>query len=157
MLDWSTAAEVNSDYFGVERSTDQQMWRETGTVKAAGTSASPMIYSFTDIQPVIGRNFYRLRQVDLNGSFAYSPVVEALTGDNQVRAYPNPATEVLNLELSQANWQGVLYDTQGKKVAVWKNLSGNTTIETRSLPEGTYLLKLTAPPASPQQVLIVKQ
>jgi surface protein len=156
-VDWSTATEVNSDYFGVERSTNQQMWQEIGTVKAAGISAIPVSYAFTDAQPAIGSNFYRLKQVDLNGGFAYTPVVEALTGENLLRAYPNPVRDVLHLELSQANWQGELYDAQGKRVAVWKNLSGNTTIETRNLPEGTYLLKLTAPPASPRQVFIVKQ
>jgi hypothetical protein len=98
LLAWATATESGSDYFAVERSTDGQVFQELGRVASQGTTTAAHTYQFTDAgllrtgAPLV---YYRLRQVDLNGTTAYStvrtvavPATEALTA----HAYPNPTT-----------------------------------------------------------------
>lgn len=71
---WRTASERRSAYFAVERSRDGQTFREIGRVTAAGSSLQAHTYALLDAQPLAGAAYYRLRQVDADGSFAYSPV-----------------------------------------------------------------------------------
>ncbi len=156
-VDWSTATEVNSDYFGVERSTDQKFWNELGTVKAAGTTSSPSNYSFTDRQPTQGRNFYRLKQVDVNGNFSYSPQVEALIHTQTFRAYPTPVTDVLHLELGAAAYQVSLIDVSGRELKTWSGLTGNSSVSVNEMPAGVYFIRVTAPGVTPWQQMILKK
>ncbi len=156
-VDWSTATEVNSDYFGVERSTDQKLWNELGTVKAAGTTSTPSNYAFTDRQPTQGRNFYRLKQVDVNGNFSYSPQVEALIHMQTFRAYPTPVTDVLQLELGAAAYEVSLIDVSGRELKAWSGLTGNSSVSVNEMPAGVYFIRVTAPGVTPWQQMILKK
>jgi hypothetical protein len=71
-LSWQTATETNSNYFSVERSSDALNFREVGVIKASGNSQQPLDYRFTDESPLAGQSYYRIRQVDNNGSSIYS-------------------------------------------------------------------------------------
>ncbi len=78
LLTWATASEINNDHFTVERSFDNVNFTAIGTVKGAGTSSRINTYNFTDIdaialaQPTL---YYRLKQVDMDGTFTYSTIV----------------------------------------------------------------------------------
>jgi len=74
-LQWQTASEQNSKEFIVERSGDGSVYSAIGTVTAAGNSTVEQRYAFTDENPETGNNFYRLKQVDIDGKFSYSTVV----------------------------------------------------------------------------------
>jgi hypothetical protein len=74
-LTWITASEINNNYFSIERSLDGDTWEEIGTVKGAGNSNVYLTYGFTDSSPVLGDNYYRLRQFDFDGKNAYSYIV----------------------------------------------------------------------------------
>ncbi|MDQ2772197.1 MAG: T9SS type A sorting domain-containing protein, partial [Bacteroidota bacterium] len=90
---WATASEKNSRDFTVERSTDGQRFEAVGTVAAAGSSSSASVYAMRDKQPLPGRSYYRLRQTDLDGTVAYSPL--ALVAGIELGApvvVPNPGT-----------------------------------------------------------------
>ena len=93
-LKWSTASEKNTARFEVERSLDGTAFDRIGTVAAAGTSTAPQAYALTDAQlPASTRTlYYRLKQVDQDGTFSFSPVrrvglSEAAEG---LALYPNP-------------------------------------------------------------------
>ncbi|WP_277881394.1 proprotein convertase P-domain-containing protein [Hymenobacter cyanobacteriorum] len=94
-LAWATASEQNSAAFEVERSGDGEAFERIGTVAAAGSSSTARSYELMDAQLPVGaaRLYYRLRQVDADGSFSYSPVrTVALTGAAEgLSLYPNPA------------------------------------------------------------------
>ncbi|MEO0469950.1 MAG: FG-GAP-like repeat-containing protein, partial [Bacteroidota bacterium] len=103
MLNWSTATESNSDLFRVERSFDGQHFAAIGDVKAAGNSNSTLNYQFEDPTAFIqgeSRLYYRLKQVDLDGQFAYSNI-EQLTMSSRdllfLEAFPNPADKRVSL------------------------------------------------------------
>jgi hypothetical protein len=98
-LSWATASETGSDYFAVERSTDGQTFAEIGRVASHGTTTQAHTYQLLDANLTrygAALVYYRLRQVDLNGTIAYSTVrtvaVPAASGAGlTAQAYPNPA------------------------------------------------------------------
>ena len=99
---WTTASEKNSRDFVVERTRDGDAFETLGTVAAAGTSSNATVYGFRDQQPLPGRAYYRLRQTDLDGSVAYSPLV--LVAGAEVAAptvVPNPGTGAFALLLPE--------------------------------------------------------
>ncbi|MEZ4806841.1 MAG: T9SS type A sorting domain-containing protein [Flavobacteriales bacterium] len=93
-LTWTTASELNSDHFVVERSVDGGTFEEAVRHAAAGTSAQLVHYSASDHAPMKGLSYYRLRQVDLDGTWAVSRT-EAVVfdGDGPVHLYPNPVRD----------------------------------------------------------------
>jgi len=110
-LNWSTASESNSNYFGIERSYDKITWKNAGQVKAAGSSQIILNYSFLDKNVYNGTAsdvtvYYRLKMVDLDNSFEYSPIEsvhfgngrDAIVNGNEFLVYPNPASEGVHIE-----------------------------------------------------------
>jgi hypothetical protein len=73
-LNWTTASEKDNDYFSVERSDDGMNYTVIGQVAGHGNSTQPQHYQFTDRSPEPGIYYYRLKQVDFNGRFEYSPI-----------------------------------------------------------------------------------
>ena len=95
-LAWATATEKNSRAFEVERSPDGRAFAPIGTVAAVGTSSTPRSYELLDPNPPTHQStrYYRLRQVDADGTFSYSPVrtVQLTTSPvHQLIIFPNPA------------------------------------------------------------------
>ncbi|MFK7925591.1 MAG: sialate O-acetylesterase [Bacteroidia bacterium] len=92
-LNWITVSEKSNSHFDVQRSGDGQTWQSLGSVAGAGNSDERLSYQFVDINPVIGINRYRLKQVDFDGNFSLSPIVELsfFSQTSQAKAYPNPS------------------------------------------------------------------
>ncbi len=101
-LEWITASESGSSHYLVERSFDGYTFQTIGQVQAAGTSYSTLAYAFVDPQPVRGVNYYRLKQVDLDGTTDLSDLV-AVTfaqGVSAGKPYPNPTATRINIDLT---------------------------------------------------------
>ncbi|RTQ50822.1 T9SS type A sorting domain-containing protein [Hymenobacter gummosus] len=148
-LSWATAQEINNEYFAVERSADGVRFEPVGRVQGAGNSSVARQYGFTDKAAArLGRTvYYRLRQVDTDGTFSYSAVQPVRFGDvAEAVLYPNPATEQLTVRLpfdADALTELVVYSTLGQQVSrqpVDGRASAN--LDVRRLPAGTYLLRL---------------
>ncbi|MDP4117474.1 MAG: hypothetical protein Q8903_15170, partial [Bacteroidota bacterium] len=89
-LNWSTATEKNNQVFVVERSANKANWSKIAFVNGNGTSTSPINYSYLDNSTVNGKYYYRLKQMDQNGSFDYSIVVEAdVAAPKEYKLYAN--------------------------------------------------------------------
>ncbi|MCA8830042.1 T9SS type A sorting domain-containing protein [Hymenobacter pini] len=103
-LTWNTAQEVNSEAFEVEASTDGRTFRTVGRVAAAGSSAQARRYAYRHFTTRTGTRYYRLRQLDLDGTSAYSSVVtlapQRRAGTATVTAAPNPFHNKLELFVS---------------------------------------------------------
>lgn len=101
LLDWITASETNSAYFDVERSVDGVNYTHIGTVAAAGTTSTTTHYDLVDEQPAPGVNYYRLKQVDLDGNSTTSEVKAVLfrNGISAGLPYPNPANDLVNVDV----------------------------------------------------------
>ena len=133
-LTWSTSSEINSNYFTVERSFDKVKWSDIGKVNAAGNSQIVTNYQYMDVGVYNGvasklTSYYRLKMVDIDGSFEYSPI-ESVTFDKthsilnsrEFLVFPNPASEGVNIQwdANQVDQPTSLefYDLSGKLVLV---------------------------------------
>jgi hypothetical protein len=92
MVKWTTATEINSDYFMIERSVDGVDFQQIGRVKAKGISNNESNYQYVDQTPFSGISYYRLKQVDLDDRYEYfSMVAVKFEGkDQKMFFYPNP-------------------------------------------------------------------
>lgn len=99
-INWQTNQEVNTDFFTVERSTDNRTWEVLEKVNAEGNSQQTQVYTTEDKQPMRGLSYYRLKQVDKNGAFTYSSVeVVEYNKVALVRIYPNPVQTHLTIDV----------------------------------------------------------
>jgi hypothetical protein len=105
---WSTASEINNDYFSVERSRDGENWITVGRIAGSGNSSFRKDYSLTDYSPLNGEQWYRLVQVDYDGNFeVFEPRLINFTSANKLSVYPNPA---------RGNVSILLHDFIGKTI-----------------------------------------
>lgn len=150
LLHWTTSTEINTSTFVVERSFSGRDFVSLGSIAAAGNSSTERNYQFTDADPKTGNNFYRLKMIDLDGSFKYSNVIllKVLGNKATMAVYPNPSTETINIRLDGIEDNSIvnltLYDIQGKLVDE-KNIrkrSASTSINVRNLSAGIYTLRV---------------
>ncbi len=140
-LAWGTASEENNDYMAVERSQDGQKFFEIGRVKGAGTTVEAQAYSFIDAAPKAGVNYYRLRQVDFDGTVEYHKVVAVtVKGAAGVTVYPTLVNSELNVVLEGTANISVMNIT-GQVVKQVKG-ADFTTIDVAELATGTYFLMI---------------
>ncbi|MEO6541713.1 MAG: LamG-like jellyroll fold domain-containing protein [Ferruginibacter sp.] len=124
-LQWQTEYEQNSSHYNIQRSTDGINFTDIGRVTASGNSNTTLAYSYTDPLPGTLQNaavvFYRLQSVDIDGQFAYSPVVAMHLNkkDMQLLVFPNPVKDVLQVQ-TPGNWKGratmVISDVSGRQL-----------------------------------------
>lgn len=147
-LAWSTASEKNSARFEVERSTNGTAFDRIGTVPTTGNSSSPRSYSLADetLPAKAGLLYYRLRQVDTDGTFTYSPVRVVnrnLAVTTQLVVYPNPAREFVHVQLigPMAMEPLQLLDAHGRTVRTHLTLEADGVLSLTGLPVGLYVLR----------------
>jgi hypothetical protein len=174
-LNWTTATELNNYGFEVERKVQNSAngnWEKIGFVAGSGTSNSPKSYSFTDNSPVVGKNYYRLKQIDVDGSISYSNIVE-VEFNNQIpkdyslsQNYPNPFNPVTTIRYGLANESEVrlvVYNVNGemiKELVNQRQEAGEYSVrfDGRELASGTYIYRLIAIDAvSGKEVVITKK
>ncbi len=152
-LSWTTASELNNSGFEVQRSTNQTNWATLGFVRGAGTTTEAQSYSFVDAS-ASGRVFYRLKQVDFDGQFEYSNIIEVNAGTPKTFAleqnYPNPfnPSTAISYQLPVAgNVSLKVFDMLGKEVATLVNArqdAGAYTVNfnANNLSSGVYFYRL---------------
>jgi len=153
-LNWSTSTEINNRGFEIERSTDDKNFQSVGFISGYGTTTEQKYYSFTDNNLVNGNYFYRLKQIDNDGTFKYSNSinVDVVTIDDYSLSqnYPNPFNPVTSIQykLPEAGFVTLkIYDILGNEVTTLVNEnqeSGSYTInaDLSSLSSGTYIYEL---------------
>ena len=148
-LSWTTATEENSGRFEVERSADGAWFQQIGTVEAAGTSVRTIAYSFTDEQPLKGVNFYRLKQIDKDGSYTWSEVrMVNFNEDRVVTVFPNPANDkiTVNTETIATAVLIDILDMQGRKVkSINASSASGVEVNVSALPRGIYSVQVLHP------------
>ncbi len=159
-LQWRTSAEINSNYFEIEKSTDGRSFKTAGKVKAGGNSTTPHNYSFTDFSPSGGEAYYRLKQIDLSGNFSYSNTISITQSpSHQISIYPNPANAEIHCTI-YANTPrpgticitDLLGNTLISREFVMTQGENNITVFIQPLPAGVYIMK-----TSEGRSLFVKQ
>ena len=140
-LFWETAQEVNAARFEVERETPTGMWQTLGTVRAHGAGN----YQFLDREPLVGIHFYRLKQIDADGSYHYSARVSAEFKQfgPPVSVSPNPVENgLLHLANLPANTELRVHDASGKLLLRRTDLRSELDLPTDDWQPGNYALSL---------------
>ncbi len=147
---WATATETNNAYFSLERSADGVQFDEIAQVPGAGNSAVTQQYAYTDRAPLSGANYYRLRQVDFDGAYSFSPVRRVVFGQtNAVRLQPVPAIETLQVLLDEVPSEHIawsVYDQAGRLVlnGYEAEETAQFDVDVQTIPQGVYMLRLTS-------------
>lgn len=142
LLRWSTTEERQMDKIVVERSGDSRLYSSIGSVAAQGGIAENQ-YQFTDPTPLSGLNYYRLRFVNRDGSFARSPVRRLNFDADKATlvVYPNPVQDGVLFIASSVNlYRGVLTDVSGKALRTYTLQGRNNRISVSGLAKGVYQL-----------------
>ena len=141
-LNWQTTNEENVSHFDVERSDDGKDWSKAKSEKSKGGSGNNE-YSVIDDSPLEGVNYYRLKMVDRDGRFSYSPVRSVVISNyEEVSVYPNPAADHITLKGSNIK-QVEIVNAYGATVLSKKVNPGGTTISLQNLSSGMYFVKIT--------------
>ena len=150
LLAWETATEKTNEYFAVERSTDAFLFSELGKVKGFGTTTAPTSYNFTDGQvaeKLRGTVYYRLRQVDTDGTMTYGPVRTVVISGQPtyaVSVYPNPTTDELHIQLPTAGGRFTVYSTTGTRLLDAQTATTEAKLNVKEFAAGSYLLLIEA-------------
>jgi len=139
-LQWNASNTANTKQFNVERSFDGKTFTNVGTVSVTGNST----YQFTDNSYQAGIVYYRLQQLDKDGSVYYSDITKLQSIETDaIKVWPNPSVDKVHLSLSSSGkYHVVIYDFTGKKVYENKVFTSNNVISTDKWSKGTYVVKV---------------
>jgi len=146
IIQWTTASEINNDYFTVERSGDGVNFIAIGTVKGNGTTNTIHNYTFVDQEPLQSKSYYRVRQTDYDKKFDFSRT-KMLAGNqvgSRVSFFPNPAVDIINVHLPQASEATIqVIDVMGmvQKTMITSEES-YVKIDISNLKRGMYILSI---------------
>ena len=166
-LMWVTASEKNNDYYIVERSHDAINFTTLVRIKGSGSSQTNKTYETFDNEPLSGINYYRLKQIDFDGSFEYSPLISILFEEAIAFVlFPNPLTgdQTLYLKVNKTlyyqNANLFVYDIAGKmilhKIITLEN-THEYSLQNLNLEEGIYFLKVQGAYSSQTKKLIIQR
>lgn len=142
-LRWRTISERNNKEFIIERAPDGVNFRPIGTVSGKGNSRVINDYEFTDQELSQGHTYYRLKQVDTDGSFSYSKIIVITAPGSQQETiiYPNPSTGLFNITSAQMLSEGAaIYTAEMKLVKVLTAAPGDLRFSLEDMADGVYYL-----------------
>ena len=152
LLSWRTIAEDLSSGFYVERSGDGKKWVSVGFVPSTatnGSSSTKIQYTFVDRSPVNGKNYYRLKPTDLDGTFTYSTIkVITMNVEDAIVLFPNPAKDRLVIRGLVGTEKIEIYDLTGRKVKEINPGDSVADLSLSRLSDGVYNVRIITPTGS---------
>lgn len=144
ILTWATAFEKNNSHFVVERSEDALVWSTVDVVLGGGTTTNEQHYQITDTHAARGQNYYRLKQVDFDGSITISDIISVSASDmSEIMVYPNPAHDKFTVLSGQDILSITVLDIRGSEVYTRNTDHVNGTyIDVEQFRAGIYFLQV---------------
>ena len=167
-LEFVVASQINNDYYSIERSVDGNEWSEIGLIEGEGNTSTQITYSWIDVNPMNGVNYYRLTQTDYDGtSEIFTPI--AITCETApvdgYSVYPNPANGLFNIDIELENHQGddvliEVIDINGKilqlqHVQLTRGYN-HLEVDLSRIPSGVYIINFTGTKDYIKQSRIIK-
>ncbi|HVX48864.1 MAG TPA: M36 family metallopeptidase, partial [Chitinophagaceae bacterium] len=160
LLEWETLQEINAGRFIIERGSDGVNFDEIGSVNAIGNSAKGANYSFTDVSPLQGINYYRLKQVDRDGSFDYSEIrsltFSSLTG--AIAVSPNPAKDKIAVTVAGNTKLLTVYlvNSAGQRVRTYTMQGQYKLLALPPVAAGVYYIRIKGDGISSEKKIIIE-
>ena len=149
ILQWQTAAEINNDFFTVERSINGFDWVVVKNIDGAGNSSKIINYKTVDNNPYFGDSYYRLKQTDFDGQFKYSSIKSVKLNkkfDVKIEIYPNPTSDKIMVVGSKVQLSEVrIFNMLGLDVSALTTMNNDDastlSIDLSQLVNGIYFVK----------------
>lgn len=142
-LDWATASEINASHFEVQRSNDSRTFATIKTVNAMGNSRNTSFYQYEDEFLPKGTYYYRLKEVDADGRTDLTRIVSIrVDGNETVRVFPNPASDLITVESGQALNGIAIFNSAGKLVQSAQTGEKVIRLNIADLPKGLYVISV---------------
>lgn len=144
VVSWETSSEINNDYFEIERSSDGFFWESVGKVEGKGTSFEQNNYTHIDENVECMTCYYRLKQVNEDGSYEYSNVeVVKLNKTTDFKIYPNPSTQFFYIESEEEISSATIIDSEGRVVKEINSVFEiGQAINIQDLENGIYIIRV---------------
>jgi hypothetical protein len=147
IIKWATASESNTDKFEIEHSTNGISYSKIGTISSAGNSGTTQHYQFLHASPAIGKNYYRIKQIDLDGRFTYSSIILLQHKDSKTNIIiaPNPVQNEATIFFNEAGNKTLQLLTTSGYIVYTEKINGTNnshTINMSKLASGIYMLRL---------------
>lgn len=136
LLEWRTTSELNNEAFEVERSKNGFDFTQIARINGAGTTTQPVDYSLLDEQPLAGLSYYRLKQIDFDGTVTYSGLVSVRRGEDPFMVYPNPAGKQWVTFNRKVN--AVVINSLNQIIGTYAEADG---FDTSNLAPGLYIVR----------------
>ena len=145
-IEWGTAQEKDNSFFVLQRSKDAKNWIDINKTNGVGNSESPVNYEDWDTNPLIGPNYYRIRQVDFNGTESFASVIRVdFIPGWEVHLYPNPVKNELFIQAKDIEKVVVfLMDSKGSRITLSSNILGSNkmSLDVSGILPGLYLISV---------------
>jgi len=146
VLNWKTASEKNSHYFEIQRSENGDSWKAMDQIEAAGNSNSYKSYKWTDNNVMSKLYYYRLKQVDFDGAFEYSPIRSvAFKAIKDLVIFPNPASSSITIFFNEQTENSFLHviNSQGDvidQLNISSDFNQSIFYDVNHLTQGVYFI-----------------
>ncbi|MCZ2392695.1 MAG: right-handed parallel beta-helix repeat-containing protein [Chitinophagales bacterium] len=161
-LQWNTVNEVNVSHFEIERSSDGIHWEILSSINA--TNGIAQQYTAWDNAPHQGDNYYRLKMIDIDGSFKYSKIVQVFFANNSLApdfsVYPNPSKGDFTItakDMTTPTAKIQIFDELGRMIFNHQIKEGKNSIHLEHLPSGTYILNINSSLNTNIQKIIIEK
>jgi pimeloyl-ACP methyl ester carboxylesterase len=149
VLQWATASEISSEKFEVQRSSNGIAYETIAAIAAAGNTSTEKRYSFSDLSPLRGDSYYRLRQIDRSGDHSFSKVVKVLiTETSEISIAPNPAKDFIELRSNRSPIFAVqLLEMSGRilqQQSFNQSVANTIRFNVSAISRGMYLFRIVA-------------
>ena len=156
IVGWQVENELNIKNYSIEKGIDGAHFADAGTIKATAVTGGSTTYNWMDVNAITGINYYRIKNINTDGSMAYSKIVQASIGAtaSNISVYPNPVVDkIINLQFTgmpKGNYAARVINNQGQIVLSKQiNYTGGTAtqkIKTENIiASGAYKIEVTSP------------
>jgi hypothetical protein len=147
LLSWEVTDQVDNKGFYVQYSKDQKKWDDVTFIESKSSGGSNEKYSYIFTGALASENYFRLKQVDLDGKSSYSQI-KILKPSKQISAvesniviYPNPVRDIMNItNLESSNYTARIVDMSGRVIKSFVMKNGQNQVDVASLKSGIYFI-----------------
>jgi len=149
LLTWEVTDQVDNKGFYVQYSRDQKKWEDITFIDSKSTGGKNEKYSYIFTGMLASENYFRIKQVDLDGKFSYSQVrnirssTNTASSESNVVIYPNPVRDVMNItNLESSNYTARIVDMGGRVIKSFVMRNGQNQVDVADLKSGIYFISM---------------
>jgi hypothetical protein len=143
VLSWTTATEINNDFFSIERSNNGNDFETIGKVNGSGNSYASIYYRHVDKSPNSGANYYRIKQIDFDGKYEYSDILRADNMKSRISIYPTTTSDYINIVMDEQQVASlIVFNEVGQTIKEMTTTEMQSRIDISDLPNGIYFAQV---------------